>query len=183
MFCRKFSSKARIRRGPRAPHVPHLPHQFVHDGRMNFAASISRNFGIFPGNYFTNLGASARMFRGDGSQDTFTNLLKTNFLDDQKKLAETQSNNQNLMLLSDQSSHSTKVSATRSRGLDYTSAGLAVAALNINLSSLAPLYSVAVSNPFKEMNSSSRVSRAASPAFGNSAENNRLHIGFELHFF
>lgn len=156
--CRKFSTKLRK--------APHLPHQVVREGRNAFA----RSFGIFPGSYFAGLGAVAQMYRDDGSpQTTFTNLLKTNFLDP-KPLATTNSQIQNSS--PNQSSHHVTVAA-KSRP-DITPAGLSVAALNINLSSLGPLYSSAV---HRDTNSSNRVSRAASPSLGNSAENNRLHIG------
>lgn len=159
----------------------HLPHQFVRAGNKSFSP---RDFGmlskISPGNYFTNLGSSARLMCGDGSQDLFTNLLRRNFLEkmpNPDQLATTNPLSQNLMLLSDQSSQSTPV-ATKSR-VERSPAGLSVAALSINLSSLGPLYSGAVSN-FKEQSSSARVSRAASPALGNSAENNRLQIGIKI---
>lgn len=157
--CRKFSTKLRK--------VPHLPHQIIREGRHAFA----RSFGIFPGNYFASLGAVAQKYRDDGAspQTTFTNLLKTNFLDPQP-LATTNSQIQNSS--PNQSSHHTTATA-KSRHDITTPAGLSVAALNINLSSLGPLYATV----HRDMNSSNRVSRAASPSLGSSAENNRLHIG------
>lgn len=133
----------------------HLPHQKVKDRRM-----LGRNFGgIF-----------------EGAEGMFTKLLKTNFLNsksletlDQNRLAKTNIHIQNLNL-SDQFSRPTPVAA-KSRP-DLTT----VAALNINLSSLGPLYSSSAAHHSKETNSSTRVSRAASPALGSSAENNRLKL-------
>lgn len=157
--CRKFSPKLRK--------APLLPHQVVREGRNAFA----RSFGIFPGNYFASLGAVARMSRDDEppTTTTFTNLLKTNFLDP-KPLAPTNSQIQNSF--PEQSSSHAAVAA-KSR-FHITPAGLTAAALNINLSSLGPLYSSAVT---KDTSSSNRVSRAASPSLGSSAEHNRLRIG------
>lgn len=156
--CRKFSPKLRK--------VPHLPHQVIREGRNAFA----RSFGIFPGNYFASLGAVAQMSRDDGPPpNTFTNLLKTNFLDP-KPLAPTNTQIQNSF--PEQSSSHAAVAA-KSR-FHITPAGLTAAALNINLSSLGPLYSSAVT---KDTSSSNRVSRAASPSLGTSAEHNRLRIG------
>lgn len=144
---------ARIRHNMRSSH---LPHQIVKDRKM-----LSRNFGgIF-----------------DGAEGMFTKLLKTNFLNsksltiDQNRLANTNIHNQNLNL-SDHFSRPTPVAA-KSRAADLTT----VAALNINLSSLGPLYSSSgVHHSNRDTNSSTRVSRAASPALGTSAENNRLKM-------
>lgn len=128
---------------------------------------------MFSGNY---LGAVL----GDGGSQIFTNLLKTNFLnktlDQTNALARNPNQTQNL-ILSDQFSQSAPVAAVKSR-VDSHAVGLTAAALNINLSSLGPLYS----SRSKEQNSSTRVSRAASPALGNSAENNRLTTWIEKAF-
>lgn len=98
------------------------------------------------------------------------NILEPSFLDqpvslDQNQLASNDNNYQNL-ILSDQFSPSTTLAA-KNRVYSLP-AGLAVAALNINLSSLGPLYSRA------RTGSSTRASRATSPSFGNCADNNRL---------
>lgn len=154
--CRKFSPKLRK--------APHLPHQVVREGRNAFAP----NFGIFPGNEFASLATETNRDEGPPT-NTFTNLLKTNFLDP-KPLAPTNFDTQNSF--PEQSSSHAAVAA-KSRLM--TPAGLSVAAaLNINLSSLGPLYSSAVT---KDASSSNRVSRAASPSLGSSAEHNRLRIG------
>lgn len=161
--CRKLQ---RIKNTQRS----YLPHQVVKDKKKN------RNFGgIFSGNYLNGVATSSSLF-GDGSEGMFTRLLKTNFLTktlalDQNRLARLNIQNLNLNL-SDQFSHPTPV-AVRSRS-DFPPAGLTAAALNINLSSLGPLCSSSSGNHSKDPNSSTRVSRAASPAFGNSAENNRF---------
>jgi hypothetical protein len=111
------------------------------------------------------------------SNDIFTNLLKTNFLDsvvssvplDQEQpLANAKTQLTQNFVLSDQYSRSTPAIARASR---HIPTALTAAALTINLSSLGPLYAVAASA--RDPNSSNRVSRAASP-LGNSAENNRL---------
>lgn len=153
-FSRRIQ-KAWIRHSMRS--AGHLPHHLVKDRKMGM---LSRNFGgIF-----------------DGADGMFTKLLKTNFLNsksltiDQNRLANTNIHTQNLNL-SDHFSHPTPVAA-KSRAADYTT----VAALNINLSSLAPLYSSSGVHHSKDTNSSTRVSRAASPALGTSAENNRLKM-------
>lgn len=114
------------------------------------------------------------------SRDIFTNLLKTNFLDSVKSSALDQRQplatahthlTQNFVL--SESSRSAPVIAVASRrGIDCTPAGLTAAALTMNLSSLGPLYASAVRA--RDPNSSTRVSRAASPALGNSTDNNRL---------
>lgn len=136
----------------------HLPHQKVKDRRL-----LGRNFsGIF-----------------EGAEGMFTKLLKTNFLNsktlntlDQNILANTNIHTQKINL-SDHFSRPTPVAA-KSRA-DLTT----VAALNINLSSLGPLYSSSGVHHSKDTNSSTRVSRAASPALGTSAENNRLKFSLD----
>lgn len=170
-------SNCRTKRNARVSNATrccYLPHRQV---KRAPPGSFTRNLsdGIFAQNYFANLSgiaASAKLFGENGSRNMFTNLLKTNFLNksanldlDQNQLANTNTLTKNLML-SDQFSPST-TSAAKSR-TDRATAGLSVAALNINLSSLGPLYSHGLS---KESNSSNRVSRAASPALGNSADN------------
>lgn len=163
--CRKFR---RIRNTQR---TCYMPHQIVKDEKRN------RNFGgIFSGNFLNGIATTSISILGDRSEGMFSRLLKTNFLNKSVALDQNQLetlNNQNLNSnLSDQSSHSRPVAAkTRP---DFPPAGLTAAALNINLSSLAPLCASSSGNHSKDTNSSARVSRAASPAFGNSSENNRL---------
>lgn len=162
-----------------------MPHQLVKDGIKVSPGFLNRRFGgIFSGNYLNGLAASSNLF-GHGSEGMFTNLLKTNFLNksvalDQNPLANLNTNTQNLNL-SDQFSRSMPVTAN-SRRLDFPPAVLSVAALNINLSSLGPFYASAGTGHSKDTNSSSRASRAASPALGNPAENNRLNI-LDWNFF
>lgn len=165
-ICRKF----RLRKAAR---YHHLPHHHVKDSRRGaFARNVGGSLGMFSGN----LGAVL----GDGGSQIFTNLLKTNFLnktlDQTNELARNPNQNQNL-ILSDQFSQSAPVAAVKSR-VDSHAVGLTAAALNINLSSLGPLYS----SRSKDQNSSTRVSRAASPALGNSADNNRLTYWIEKAF-
>lgn len=167
-----FSPHNRNARVSNATRSHYLPHQQV---RRAIPGLSNRSFkGNFYDNYF---GVSSKMFGDNGSRNIFTNLLKTNFLNktlytDQNQLANTNTHNQNL-ILSDQSSHSTPAVAAKSR-TESSRAGLSVAALNINLSSLGPLYASAAGAISKESNSSNRVSRAASPSLGQSAENNRF---------
>lgn len=145
----------------------YLPHQHV-NGCDRPPPGMLRRMGIFSGNI---LNGSSSLLRDGAPSEIFTNLLKTNFLDkshrlDSKTLAEN-TDKQNF-LMSDPSSRV----VPPSRGVDCTPAGLTAAALNINFSSLGRLYVSA--GAVKDPNSSNRVSRAASPALGNSAENNRL---------
>lgn len=162
----------------------YLPHQYVKKASMEHSSRILNGIGItngiFSQNYFTSLKgiATPRLLGENGPQDLFTNLLKTNFLNksvtlDQDQLASTNTHNRNLSL-SDQFSHSTTVAAKRRK--EYSPSGLTVAALNINLSSLGPLYSSAGGICKEPNNSSNRVSRAASPALGSSADNNRFKL-------
>lgn len=145
----------------------YLPHQIVKtkaqcaDDERSKGIARENRFSVMPSNLIT-----------EEPRKVLTNLLKTNFLDqpdslDQTQLASIDNHSQNLML-SDQFSQSTTLAAKNR--VDCLPAGLAVAALNINLSSLGPLYSRARANT----SSSTRASRATSPSFGNSAENNRL---------
>lgn len=159
----------------------YLPHQYVKKASMEHSSRILNGIGITnrisSQNYFTSLKgiATPRLL---GENDLFTNLLKTNFLNksvtlDQDQLATTNTHNRNLSL-SDQFSHSTTVAAKSRK--EYSPSGLTVAALNINLSSLGPLYSSAGGICKEPNNSSNRVSRAASPALGSSADNNRFKL-------
>lgn len=177
-FCRN-KPNVKVSNATRSHYLPHQQVRKLLPGYFNRGFSGISN-GIFSENYFNNMNgiaATTRLFGENGSRDMFTNLLKTNFLSktvtlDQNQLADTKTHTQN-SLLSGQSSHSTPAAA-KSR-TESTPAGLSVAALNINLSSLGPLYSNAGSIS-RDTNSSNRVSRAASPSLGNSAENNRFKL-------
>lgn len=153
----------------------HLPHQIVkyksqNVGENSLGAKGGSRFTVVP----TNLA-------DDESKSMLTNLLKKNFLDqpvslDQNQLASTDTHTQNL-ILSDQFSQSTTLAAKNR--VDCLPAGLAVAAaLNINLSSLGPLYSRARTNT----SSSTRASRATSPSLGN-ADNRLIKIGLKFILF
>lgn len=137
-----------------------LPHQQVKKNAgnsKNYVHGMAASFGNF------------------GSGNTFTNLLKTNFLNnslDQKQLAHTHNTHTQNLLLSDQFSRTTTSVAGKSRAHTLVPGGLSVAAA---LSSLGPLGGYIAASHSKESNSSNRVSRAASPSLGSSAENNRLN--------
>jgi hypothetical protein len=161
LICRNFPTKSNARVIDEAKRSRHLPHQQVKK------------------NYFNSLNGFAASFGNFGSGNTFTNLLKTNFLNnslDQTQLAHIHNTHTQNLLLSDQFSRTTTSVAGKSRAHYPIPAGLSVAAaLNINLSALGPLGGYIGASHSKEPNSSNRVSRAASPALGSSAENNRLN--------
>lgn len=160
----------------------YLPHQHVRKAPSSEHWKGMSN-GIFSQNYFTNLkgiATSSKLLGDNGPQDIFTNLLKSNFLSksvtlDQNQLASTNTHTRNLPL-SDHFSRSTTTPIAAKSRTECPPSGLTVAALNINLSSLGPLYSGAGGICKESSSSSNRVSRAASPSLGNSADNNRFKL-------
>ena len=161
------------------------------DFYRNFPTNSIENRRRLPHQRIKSAERSKNLLRGFaaslGSGNTFTNLLKTNFLAnslDQTQLAHTQ-NTHTQNLLSDQFSRPTTLAGGKSRAHTLVPAGMSVAAaLNINLSSLGPFGGYIGASHSKETNSSARVSRAASPSLGSSAENNRFNWKrFFLFFF
>ncbi|CRK86312.1 CLUMA_CG000095, isoform B [Clunio marinus] len=117
---------------------------------------------------------SSMKFFENVPRDIFTNLLKTDFLNlDEKQLESEMNTEKSNLMLFDQFSKSTTSAAVKSH-TESSSSGLSVAGLSINLSSLGPLYST-IRSRNKESNSSNRVSRAASPAPGNSADTFKMN--------
>lgn len=87
--------------------------------------------------------------------------------------------NTNLLLFGQYSHTSTKQKPTEKSCIGCTPGGLSTTALNMNLSTISPLCTnvgcIGTSCYSKDANSSSRVSRSASPALGgNTSDNNRL---------
>lgn len=105
-----------------------------------------------------------------------------------KKVGYSKSNNTNLLLFGQYSktkAPSMIQKAKEKKCIGCTPGGLATTALTMNLSTISPLCTnvgCIGASCSKDANASSRVSRSASPALGNTSDNPRFRIGY-LNYF
>lgn len=162
-------------------HRPHyLPHQHILDKQRMIERSVK----------CSDINGILTIISGNKINKRNSNLMSDKMVIDaeHKKISEKvgiskSNNNTNLLLFGQYSKTTSSMTqkAKEKKCIGCTPGGLATTALTMNLSTISPLCTnvgCIGASCSKDANTSSRVSRSASPALGNTSDNPRFRIGY-----